>query len=445
MRAVADAAPGRGSHPDPHAGPPVQRQRVRAVVSSALGTAIEWYDFFLYGVAAATVFPKLFFPATDPFVATLLSFSSFFVGFVARPVGAAAFGHYGDRIGRKALLVTTMILMGAATMGIGLIPSYDSIGLWAPALLTLGRVLQGMAVGGEWGGSVLMAGEWTDPKHRGFTTSFAQLGAPAGMVLANGALALMTAFSDEAGFLAWGWRVPFIASIALVFVGLWIRIGVLETPVFERLKTSGKVARTPLVDVLRRHWREVALTALLRTSQQVPFYIFTTFIVTYGTQQLALSRGAVLNFVMLTALVSCLTIPLCGWISDRIGRRRITALGAAAMVAFPFVYFGLLDSGSLWLIGLAVALSLPLHDLQYGPQAAFIAESFPGSLRYSGASLGYQLASITAGGPAPLVAVLLLREFGTSTAIAVYMAICSLISLACVFALSDRTGELDHH
>jgi metabolite-proton symporter len=444
MRAVADAAPGPGPHPNSEF-PEVHRQRARAVVSSALGTAIEWYDFFLYGVAAATVFPKLFFPATDPFVATLLSFSTFFVGFVARPVGAAAFGHYGDRIGRKALLVTTMILMGAATMGIGLIPAYDSIGLWAPALLTLGRVLQGMAVGGEWGGSVLMAGEWTDPKHRGFTTSFAQLGAPAGMVLANGALALMTAFTDEAGFLAWGWRVPFIASIALVFVGLWIRIGVLETPVFERLKSAGKVARTPLVDVLRRHWREVALTALLRTGQQVPFYIFTTFIVTYGTQQLALSRGAVLNFVMLTALVSCFTIPLCGWISDKIGRRRITALGAAAMVAFPFLYFGLLDSGSLWLIGLAVAVSLPLHDLQYGPQAAFIAESFPGSLRYSGASLGYQLASITAGGPAPLVAVLLLREFGTSTAIAVYMAICSLISLACVFALADRTGELDHH
>ena len=423
--------------------PAISRHRTRAVVSSALGTAIEWYDFFLYGVAAATVFPTMFFPSSDPFVATLLSFSTFFVGFVARPIGAAAFGHYGDRIGRKALLVTTMVLMGVATTGIGLIPSYESIGIWGAVLLTVGRVLQGMAVGGEWGGSVLMAGEWTDPPRRGFTTSFAQLGAPAGMVLANGALAIMTAITDEAGFLTWGWRVPFLASVALVFVGLWIRIGVFETPVFERLKSEGKVARTPLVDVLRWHWREVGLTALLRTGQQVPFYIFTTFIVTYGTQQLGLSRGMVLNFVMLMALVSCFTIPLAGHLSDRIGRRRITAIGCWLMIVFPFVYFRMLDAGGLALIFLAILVSLPLHDLQYGPQAAFIAESFPGSLRYSGASLGYQLASITAGGPAPIVAVLLLREFGTSSSIAVYMAICSAISLACVYALPDRAGELD--
>jgi metabolite-proton symporter len=423
----------------------ISRNRLRAVVSSALGTAIEWYDFFLYGVAAATVFPTMFFPSSEPFVATLLSFSTFFVGFVARPIGAAAFGHYGDRIGRKALLVTTMILMGVATTGIGLIPAYDTIGIWGAVLLTIGRVLQGMAVGGEWGGSVLMAGEWTDPPRRGFTTSFAQLGAPAGMVLANGALAIMTAVTDEAGFLTWGWRVPFIASVALVFVGLWIRIGVLETPVFERLKTAGKVARTPLVDVLRRHWREVGLTALLRTGQQVPFYIFTTFIVTYGTQQLGLGRGAVLNMVMLMALLSCFTIPLTGHLSDRIGRRRITAIGCAAMIVFPFVYFRMLDTGVAGLVFLAILVSLPLHDLQYGPQAAFIAESFPGSLRYSGASLGYQLASITAGGPAPIVAVLLLREYGTSAAIAVYMAICSAISLACVYALPDRAGDLDEH
>jgi metabolite-proton symporter len=423
--------------------PAASRQRVRAVVSSALGTTIEWYDFFLYGVAAATVFPRMFFPSSDPFVATLLSFSTFFVGFVARPIGAAAFGHYGDRIGRKALLVTTMILMGAATTGIGLIPAYDTIGIWGAVLLTAGRVLQGMAVGGEWGGSVLMAGEWTDPARRGFTTSFAQLGAPAGMVLANGALAIMTAVTDEAGFLAWGWRVPFLASVALVFVGLWIRVGVLETPVFEQLKAGGKVARTPLVDVLRKHWREVALTALLRTGQQVPFYIFTTFIVTYGTQQLGLSRGMVLNAVMLMALLSCFTIPLMGHLSDKIGRRKITAIGCWVMVIFPFVYFQMLDSGVLALVLLAVLISLPLHDFQYGPQAAFIAESFPGSLRYSGASLGYQLASITAGGPAPIVAVLLLREYGTSTAIALYMAVCSVISLVCVYALPDHAGVLD--
>ena len=310
------------------------RHRNRAVVSSSLGTTIEWYDFFLYGVAAATVFPRQFFPSSDPFVATLLSFSTFFVGFVARPIGAAVFGHYGDRIGRKALLVTTMILMGVATTGIGLVPSYQAIGIWGAVLLTVGRVLQGMAVGGEWSGSVLMAGEWTDPKRRGFTTSFAQLGAPAGMVLANGALALMSLVTDEDEFLAWGWRVPFLASVVLVFVGYWIRIGVLETPVFERLKAQGKVASAPLVDVLRNHWREVGLTALLRTGQQVPFYIFTTFIVTYATQQLQLSRAMVLNLVMLMALISCFTIPLMGHLSDKVGRRRVTAIGCWVMVIY---------------------------------------------------------------------------------------------------------------
>lgn len=422
-----------------------RRHRLRAVVSSALGTTIEWYDFFLYGIAAATVFPRMFFPSSEPFVATLLSLTTFFVGFAARPLGAVVFGHFGDRIGRKALLVTTMIMMGVATTGIGLVPSYETIGIWGAVLLTVGRVLQGMAVGGEWSGSVLMAGEWTAPRHRGFTTSFAQLGAPAGMVLANGALALMTLVTDDKGFLQWGWRVPFLASIALVFVGLWIRFGVMETPVFAALKAQGKVAAAPLLEVLRKNWREVILTALLRTGQQVPFYIFTTYIVTYGTQQLGLSRATVLNFVMLMALLSCITIPLMGHLSDRVGRQRITAVGCWVMVIFPFIYFSMLDTRSIGLVFLAILLSLPLHDLQYGPQAAFIAESFPGSLRYSGSSLGYQLASITAGGPAPILAVLLYQRFGTSTAVATYVSVCALISLACVYALPDRAGQLDQH
>jgi metabolite-proton symporter len=418
-------------------------QRTRAVVSSSIGTTIEWYDFFLYGVAAATVFPRQFFPQSDPFVATLLSFSTFFVGFVARPVGAALFGHYGDRVGRKALLITTMVTMGVATMGIGLVPAYETIGIWGAVLLVIGRVLQGIAVGGEWGGSVLMAGEWTDPGRRGFTTSFAQLGAPAGMVLANGAVGVMTLVTDDAAFLEWGWRVPFLASIALIGVGFWIRMRVMETPVFEQIKAEGRIARTPVAEVLRRNWREVVLTALLRTGQQVPFYIFTTFIVTYATQRLGLTRTLTLNLVMLMALICCGLIPLTGHWSDVIGRRRITAIGCVVMIIFPFVYFQMLDSGSLTLVALAILISLPLENLQYGPQAAFIAEAFPGSLRYSGASLGYQLASITAGGPAPIIATLLLGTYGTSTAIAVYMAVCSLISLACVYVLPERAGVLD--
>jgi MFS family permease len=290
-----------------------------------------------------------------------------------------------------------------------------------------------------------MAGEWTRPERRGFTTSFAQFGAPAGMVLANGALALMTAFTTEDQFLRWGWRIPFLASVVLVFVGMYIRLGILETPVFTAIKAKGARAKAPLVEVVKRNWREIVLTALLRTGQQVPFYIFTTYIITYATQQLGFDRGRILNFVMIQSLISMITIPIAGHLSDIYGRRRITAIGCVVMLVFPFLYFGMLDSGSLWLVFLAIVIGLPLHDLQYGPQAAFIAESFPGSLRYSGSSLGYQLASITAGGPAPIVATILLQQYGTSLAIAAYMSVCAAISLACVFALREETGSLDAH
>jgi MFS family permease len=276
-------------------------------------------------------------------------------------------------------------------------------------------------------------------------TSFAQFGAPAGMVLANGALALMTLFTTDEQFLAWGWRIPFLASVVLVFVGLYIRLGILETPVFASLKARGAVAKAPVVEVLKKNWREVVLTALLRTGQQVPFYIFTTYIITYATQQLGFSRGTILNFVIIQSLISTMTIPLMGHLSDIYGRRTITAIGCVAMMVFPFIYFSMLDSGSLVWVFLAIAIALPIHDLQYGPQAAFIAESFPGSLRYSGSSLGYQLASITAGGPAPIIATILLQQYATSTAIAVYMSVCAAISLACVYALHDAAGSLDAH
>ena len=440
-RTAAPAAPIAADTLDPEAR---RRMMIKAVVASAVGTTIEWYDFFLYGVAAALIFPRLFFPASDPFTGRLLSFSTFFVGFAARPFGAAFFGHYGDRLGRKAALIATLLLMGVATTAIGLVPGYDRIGIWGAVLLVAGRTLQGIGVGGEWGGSVLMAGEWTDPKRRGFTTSWAQFGAPAGMVLANGALAVMTFALPEEAFLSWGWRVPFLLSLTLVAVGLYIRIGVLETPVFARLKAQGKVERTPVVEVLRKNWREVILAALLRTGQQVPFYIFTTYVLTYGTETLGLTRGFVLNLVMLQALVSMATIPWFGHLSDLVGRRRITAVGCVVMMIFPFVYFGMLDSGVTLLIAAAVILGLPSHDLQYGPQAAYIAESFPGSLRYSGASLGYQLASITAGGPAPIVALYLFEVYKTSTAVAVYVAVTAAISLVCVWLMHDRAGSLDH-
>ncbi len=337
---------------------------VKAVVASAVGTTIEWYDFFLYGVAAALVFPTVFFPASDPYTGTLLAFSTYFVGFAARPFGAALFGHFGDRIGRKVALIATLVLMGVATMMIGLVPGYEQVGIWGAGLLVVGRVAQGIGVGGEWGGAVLMAGEWTDPKRRGFTTSWAQFGAPAGMVLANGALAVMTLTTSDENFMRWGWRVPFLLSFTLVFVGLYIRMGVLETPVFAQLKTGGRVERAPVLAVLRENWREVVLTALLRTGQQTPFYIFTTYVLTYGTQVLGLSRALVLNLVMLQATVSMATIPWFGHLSDVFGRRRITVIGCLVMMVLPFVYFGMLDSGMLPLIALAIVVGLPLHDLQ---------------------------------------------------------------------------------
>jgi metabolite-proton symporter len=421
-----------------------RRMVVKAVVASAVGTTIEWYDFFLYGVAAALVFPTVFFPASDPYTGTLLAFSTYFVGFAARPFGAALFGHFGDRIGRKVALIATLVLMGVATMMIGLVPGYERIGIWGAVLLVVGRVAQGIGVGGEWGGAVLMAGEWTDPKRRGFTTSWAQFGAPAGMVLANGALAVMTLTTSDESFMRWGWRVPFLLSFTLVFVGLYIRMGVLETPVFAQLKTGGRVERAPVLAVLRENWREVVLTALLRTGQQTPFYIFTTYVLAYGTQVLGLSRALVLNLVMLQATVSMATIPWFGHLSDVFGRRRITVIGCLVMMVLPFVYFRMLDSGILPLIALAIVVGLPLHDLQYGPQAAFIAESFPGRLRYSGASLGYQLASITAGGPAPIIALYLYETYKTSMAVAAYVSLTGAISLICVWFLRDRAGSLDH-
>jgi metabolite-proton symporter len=420
-------------------------QRIRAMVASAVGTSIEWYDFFLYGVAAALVFPQKFFPQSDPYVATLLSFSTFFVGFAARPIGAAIFGHFGDRIGRKASLIATLALMGVSTMGIGFIPDYATIGIWGAVLLTLGRMLQGIGVGGEWGGSVLLAGEWTDPKRRGFSTSWAQFGAPAGMVLANGALGLMTASTSNDQFLAWGWRIPFLLSFALIFIGLYIRIGVFETPVFARLKDEGRVERSPVAEVLRRNWREVILTALLRTGQQTPFYIFTNYILIYATQVLGMSRALVLNFVLVQSVFSMAAVLLFGHLSDRFGRKKVIAAGCMAMIVWPFLYFLLLNTRSISLAFIAIILALPIQDMQYGPQAAFISESFPGSRRYSGASLGYQLASITAGGPAPFIAIWLYGTFGTSTAVATYVAITAVISLVCVLLLSDRPGHLDAH
>jgi MFS family permease len=420
-----------------------QRHLVRAVVASTIGTTVEWYDFFLYGSAAALVFPRLFFSNLDPGLAQILSWVTFYVGFVGRPLGAAIFGHWGDRIGRKALLVTTMVIMGLSTTAIGLVPAHASIGMWGAVLLTGLRMLQGIAVGGEWSGSVLMAGEWAPAGRRGLTTSFPQMGAPLGLLLANGALAVMASVQNEAAFLAWGWRIPFLASFVLVGIGLYIRIRVLESPVFANIKAQGKTVRAPIALVLRENWRQVALTTLLRTGQLAPYYISTTFILAYGTGVLGMSRATLLNAVSIRAIAALATIPIAGHLSDRFGRKRIIAIGCIGTGLWMFALFGLMNTTVIGLVVLGLVIDGILQDTQYGPQAALIAENFPASRRYTGSGLGYHLAAITAGGPAPLVASYLLDTFHTSIAIAAFGFVTTLISLAALPALRSHAGSLD--
>jgi len=413
----------------------------RAVVASTVGTAIEWYDFFLYGTAAGLVFPKLFFPNSDPLVGTLNSFLIYGAGFAARPVGAAIFGHYGDRIGRKATLIATLMLMGIATFIVAFVPGYETIGIWGAIILTVLRFVQGVGVGGEWGGSVLLAMEWSrTDSSRGFIASWPQFGVPCGLFLAN--LAFL-AFSQLAGdqFITWGWRIPFALSIVLVGIGLYIRLGILETPVFSKLLAEKKIERQPMLSVIVQHPKEIILSAFVRLAEQAPFYIFTAFVFSYGTGTLHVSRDFLLTAVLAASLLSFFSIPFFGHISDRIGRKNMYMIGAVVTGIFGFIYFGMLDTGSAAIIFLAIIISLVPHDMMYGPQAALIAESFTGRLRYSGASMGYQLASIIAGGPAPLIAAALFAHYRSGYAIACYILFCAILSLIATSMLKDYTNK----
>jgi MFS family permease len=416
-------------------------QLKRAVIASTVGTAIEWYDFFLYSTVTGLVFAKLFFPHSDPLTGTLEAFAIYAVGFAARPVGAAIFGHYGDRIGRKATLIATLMLMGLATFAVALVPTYETAGIWGAVILTVLRFLQGVGVGGEWGGSVLMSMEWARSDHnRGFIASWPQFGVPCGLFLANLAVLAFSQMSGEA-FLAWGWRIPFALSIILVGLGLYIRLGILETPTFRRLVAEQRIERTPIIEVIKRQPREIILSALLRMAEQAPFYIFTAFVFFYGTGTLQVSRDFLLVAVLTASVLSFISIPLFGHISDRIGRKTMYLIGAVVTGIFGYVYFGLLNTGSLPLIFLAIVLSLVPHDMMYGPQAALIAEAFTGRLRYSGASLGYQFASVIAGGPAPLIATWLYGRYHSGLAIAGYILICSILSIAATAMMHDYTGK----
>jgi MFS family permease len=425
----------------------------RAVVASTVGTSIEWYDFFLYSTATGLLFAKLFFPKSDPVVGTLNAFLVYAVGFIARPIGAAIFGHYGDRIGRKATLIATLLFMGIATFLIGFVPTYAAIGVWGAILLVVLRFFQGIGVGGEWGGSVLLSMEWGHRGRRGLIASWPQFGVPVGLVLANGALFIMSNIAGKEGFATWGWRVPFYLSIVLVGVGLYVRLRVFETPLFQRLLDQRKIESAPVGEVIRRNWREILQSAFLRLSEQAPFYIFTAYVFTYGTEVLKQTRNFVLLWVTLAAVLSFISIPFFGYLSDRIGRKRVYMGGVITMGIWGFIYFGLLDTKVAALMSIAIFLSLIPHDAQYGPQAALIAETYTGRLRYSGASLGYQLASVFAGGPAPIIATLLfaggvipatsikVQGYHSSVAIAVYIAICAVISLIAVATVKERSKQ----
>jgi len=414
-------------------------------MASLIGTTIEWYDFFLYGSAAALVFNKLFFPEFDPLTGTLLAFATYALGFVARPVGGVVFGHFGDRIGRKRLLMLSLVLMGIATIFIGLLPTYAQVGIWAPIGLIALRLVQGFAVGGEWGGAVLMAAEHGDAARRGFWASWPQAGVPAGNLLAAAVLAIMAALQTEEDFLDWGWRVPFILSALLVVVGWYIRNRVAESPMFEaEFDAAEAPARVPAVEVLRERPKALVLGAGLRVGENISYYILTVFSLTFLVDVSKESRSLALNALLIGAAVQFLAIPLFAALSDRIGRRPVYAFGAFGLAAWCFVMFGLLGSGDKAPIIFALVVGLVLHGAMYGPQAAFIAELFPTRIRYSGVSLAYQLTSIVAGSLAPIIALWLYKEYGAAMPVAIYVgAACVISGISALLARETRGLELD--
>ena len=418
----------------------VQRSSLtRVIASSLIGTTIEWYDFFLYGSAAALVFNKLFFPSFDPLVGTLLAFATYAVGFLARPLGGIVFGHFGDRIGRKRLLMWSLVMMGLATLLIGLLPGYDKIGIWAPIGLIVLRVFQGFAVGGEWGGAVLMAAEHGDDARRGFWSSWPQAGVPLGNLLATGVLFVLAAFQSDAQFEAWGWRIPFLLSAVLVLIGLYVRLAVEESPVFKEAQAhAAKQAATgvkesvPIVEVFRRYPREVFTAMGARFAENVSYYIFTIVITTYATKRLGLPSSTVLGAVLIGAAVHLITIPIWGALSDRFGRRPLYLFGAAGVGIWAFAFIALVNTRSFPMLVLAVVGGLLFHGAMYGPQAAFLSELFGTKVRYSGVSIGYQLASILAGGLAPLLAVWLYTTFDSGYAVSWYVAASAVVTILAV-------------
>ncbi|MBM3999609.1 MAG: MHS family MFS transporter [Planctomycetes bacterium] len=415
------------------------------VLASFIGTTIEWYDFFLYGTAAALVFNKLFFPNIEPWAGTMAAYGTYAIGFFARPFGGVLFGHFGDRIGRKSMLVTTLMMMGIATFLIGLLPTYGAIGIAAPALLVLLRFAQGIGVGGEWGGAVLMAVEHGDGGRRGLYASWVQAGVPAGLLLATGAFAVCSRLFTPEQFLDGGWRIPFLLGIVLLGVGMFIRVRVFESPVFAAARNAGKAEAIPVLGALRRHPRNVLLAMGARFAENASFYIFSVFVLTFATQARKVQESEVLAGVLMGASAQFVAIPLLGALSDRVGRRPVYLAGAACLGLFAFPFFRLVATDEPRLIQTAIVIGLLIHAMMYAPQAAFFSELFGTRVRYSGASIGYQLASPLAGGLAPLIATALLRKSGGDPApIAVYLIVMAAITLVSV-ALASETHRRSLH
>lgn len=415
----------------------VLRKNKKVLIASLTGSSIEWFDYFLYGTAAALVFNKLFFPMVDPVIGLILSYLSFSLTFFIRPIGGVLFAHIGDRIGRKKTLVLTLSLMGGATVMIGLLPTYEMVGMWAPALLILLRIIQGMGIGGEWGGALLLAYEYAPEKRKGFFGSIPQAGVTIGMLMATFIVSLMTLFSEEA-FLSWGWRIPFLLSSVLVILGLWIRKDIDETPDFQKLKQTGQVAKAPLRDTLKYHWREVLIAAGLKVVETAPFYIFSTFVVSYATTTLTYQKSQALEAVTLGALVATIMIPLMGLLSDKVGRQRMYAVSVFALGLFIVPWFMLLDTGTTWGIVLATVIAF---GILWAPVTAVLgtlcSEIFSANVRYTGITLGYQLGAALAGGTAPLIATGLLAKYdGDWVPVAWYLMITVAISLLAIFCAS---------
>lgn len=431
----------------PNTTSPPSRSHLHVVIASMMGTTVEWYDFFLYGVCSAIIFPQMFFPASDPAAGTMLSLATFAVGFIARPLGGFVFGHFGDLVGRKQVLVASLLMAGASTFAIGLLPGYQTIGVTAPILLVALRLIQGFAVGGEWGGAILIVSESGDSKRRGFWTSWPQAGAPAGQLLANGLLALLALVQSEETFTAWGWRVPFLLSAVLIVIGLYVRLTVEESPLFraaqaraaERKATSGP--RLPVIEVFRRYPRELLTIIGARLAENVSYYVFTVVISTYMKITFGVPSSFVLGAVLIGTVVHLAAMVFWGAVSDRIGRRPVYIIGAVGVGSWVFAFFALLNQQSFGLTVVAVAVALFLQGAMYGPQAAMLSEMFDTRIRYSGMSIGYNLAAVAAGGLAPIISLALLDNFHSGYSVALYVAICAILTVTAVVSYHETKGR----